>query len=240
MEIIPANRTASDYERVYKYLRQLILTGRLKPQERIVENTYASIFDISRTPVREALRQLERDGLVKIIPKRGALVRTPPTRDEVKEVFAIRGALQLLSADKTLERITDETLEEMQFCLDECAKDIESGNIVHFCINHDRFNSLLIHACRMKVLIGVLLQMENYDPFISFTGEADKYDTSNLHRVSLPRKQRWSQTLAEHQAIQDALKAKDRDRLIKALDDHLRNSEQVYLDLIDDMERAGK
>ena len=239
MEIIPANRTASDYERVYKYLRELILTGRLKPQERIVENTYASIFDISRTPVREALRQLERDGLVKIIPKRGAIVRMPPTREEVKEVFAIRGALQLLSVDKTLERITDETLLEMQFCLDECAKDIEADNIVHFCINHDRFNSLLIHACRMKVLIGVLVQMENYDPFMSFTGEANNYDTSNLRRVSLPRKQRWAQTLAEHQEIYAALKAKDRDRFIKALDDHLKNSEQVYLDLIGDIGKSG-
>ena len=89
----PVDPANPQRETIYTQLKNAIINGDIAPDERIVETKYADIFRVSRTPVREAIRMLEREGLVVYEPRKGAVARPRLTRAEVDEVYTIRSAL---------------------------------------------------------------------------------------------------------------------------------------------------
>ena len=98
---------------VFKTLRQAILRGELKPGERLMEIKLANKLGVSRTPIREAIRKLELEGLVLMIPRRGAEV-AEITEKSLNDVLEVRKALEELSVQLACERITPEHVEEMK------------------------------------------------------------------------------------------------------------------------------
>lgn len=103
---------------VFKTLRKAILTGELKPGERLMEIHLANKLGVSRTPIREAIRKLELEGLVTMIPRRGAEV-AQITEKNLKDVLEVRRALDALCAELACERITDEEKEQLKkACID--------------------------------------------------------------------------------------------------------------------------
>ena len=99
--------------RVYNRLREDILSGKLKENEELREISIGEELGVSRTPVREAFRQLELEGLITIIPNKGAFV-TGITGKDVKDIYMIRSHLEGLCARLACDHITDEQLEEME------------------------------------------------------------------------------------------------------------------------------
>ena len=98
---------------VFNTLRQAILRGELKPGERLMEIQLANKLGVSRTPIREAIRKLELEGYVVMMPRRGTYVANMSIRD-INEIFEIRTALESLSNGLAAEHITDEELEHLQ------------------------------------------------------------------------------------------------------------------------------
>ena len=98
---------------VFNTLRQAILKGELKPGERLMEIQLAKKLGVSRTPVREAIRKLELEGLVLMIPRKGAEV-AEITAQDLEDVLEVRGALEELAVKDACEHITDEQLVELQ------------------------------------------------------------------------------------------------------------------------------
>ena len=98
---------------VFKTLRKAILTGELKPGERLMEIHLANRMGVSRTPIREAIRKLELEGLVTMIPRRGAEVARI-TEKSLKDVLEVRRALDALCAEIACERITEEEKEQLK------------------------------------------------------------------------------------------------------------------------------
>ena len=103
--------------RVFRHLREDILNGVYKDHEELREVTIGEELGVSRTPVREALRQLELEGLVTIIPNKGAYV-TAITRKDVKDIYKIRSQLEGLCANWATKYITDAQIEELEEELD--------------------------------------------------------------------------------------------------------------------------
>ena len=99
--------------RVYQILREQILTGELKAGERLVERELAERLNISRTPVREALRKLDSEGLIKIIPRKGGIV-SEVSSDEILDMFLILENLETLAVRQAAERITPEQKEILE------------------------------------------------------------------------------------------------------------------------------
>ena len=97
---------------VFNTLRQAILTGELKPGERLMEIHLANRLGVSRTPIREAIRKLELEGLVTMIPRRGAEV-AQITEKSLKDVLEVRRALDALSVELACDRITPEELDAL-------------------------------------------------------------------------------------------------------------------------------
>mgnify|MGYP003299253459 FL=1 len=106
---------------VFQTLRQAILRGELKPGERLMEIQLANKLGVSRTPIREAIRKLELEGLVLMIPRRGAEV-AEITEKSLRDVLEVRGALEELAVDLACERITEEDISKLK----EAAKEFES------------------------------------------------------------------------------------------------------------------
>jgi len=233
----PINPEKSDRERVYIQLRDAILSGDIKPNERIVETAYAEMFGISRTPVREALRMLERDGLVLHSPKKGTTARGYLSEDEVEQVFSIRALLQLYSVEPTISNITDEELEEMRECFERCYKALENDDLAMFFNNHDRFNLLLVKSSKKPVLIRLLLEMENYNPITSFAGSYADINTAHIRETAVPTRQRQYEAVNEHANLWKALKDRDAAAFEKALSDHLEHSKSACITSIKSIRR---
>ena len=112
-------------EIAYEVLKHAIITGEIPAGERIVETDYAERLHISRTPLREALRKLERDGLVEYVLRRGVVVRAFTIAD-VEEIYTIRNSLEMLTLPAIIEKATAEDLESLRTQLREMDELIEA------------------------------------------------------------------------------------------------------------------
>ena len=113
---------------VFNTLRQAILRGELKPGERLMEIQLANKLGVSRTPIREAIRKLELEGLVLMVPRKGAEV-AEITEKNMLDVLEVRKALEELAAELACERITKEQIQEMKVAAREFENTLKSGDV---------------------------------------------------------------------------------------------------------------
>ena len=160
----PVDPANPQRETIYTQLKNAIINGDIAPDERIVETKYADIFRVSRTPVREAIRMLEREGLVVYEPRKGAVARPRLTRAEVDEVYTIRSALQLLSVDAVVRNITDAQLDAMEADNRGCAEALDKHDVGAYFRHLDEFNGLLTQSSNMPLLIKLLTRSKATAP----------------------------------------------------------------------------
>ena len=126
-------------ELVCECIRQAIIDGTFSPGERLMEIQMADEMGVSRTPVREAIRKLELEGFVVMIPRRGTYVADISIRD-INEIYEIRACLDELAAGLAAERITDEELETLNRLLVEFGQHISTGDMEKIVeVNGSRF-----------------------------------------------------------------------------------------------------
>ena len=145
-------------EVVCETLRDAIRSGILKPGERLMEIQLAEELGVSRTPVREAIRRLELEGYVIMMPRRGTYVANLSIRD-VNEVFEIRTSLESLSSGLAAERITDDELERLQRLLVQIGSYIEIGDMEKIVETDTEFHDLLYQASRNQRLVGIISRL---------------------------------------------------------------------------------
>ena len=128
---------------VFNTLRQAILKGELKPGERLMEIQLANRLGVSRTPVREAIRKLELEGLVLMIPRKGAVVAEITIKD-LEDVLEVRGVLEILAVQNACQNITEIQLQEL--------KNAAHGEKAQQLRRHERYH--IRHCDRSPVRIG--------------------------------------------------------------------------------------
>lgn len=142
---------------VFESLREAIMGGALKPGERLMETQLAEELGVSRTPVREAIRKLELEKFVVMIPRKGAYVAGVSLKD-ISEVFEIRSALEGLAANLAAERITDDELEQMERVLFYRSDD-EAVDLEQLVKSDTDFHALVYQASRNERLIHILANL---------------------------------------------------------------------------------
>ena len=130
---------------VFNTLRQAILKGELKPGERLMEIALADKLGVSRTPIREALRKLEQEGLVVMIPRRGAQV-ADITEKDLNDVLEVRIALENLSIEKACKRMTDEQIKKLGLAAREFERTIAEDNLVKLAEADVAFHEIIYQA----------------------------------------------------------------------------------------------
>ncbi len=127
------------YEQAYLALRAAILEGRITPGERMVETRLADMLSTSRTPIRESIRQLERDGLVTVTAHDGAYVRKPDRKD-LEDLYQCRSALERLAASLAAQRVQPQDLAQMTAALQAAEAAIPERNSLGFLDATSRFH----------------------------------------------------------------------------------------------------
>ena len=140
---------------VFNTLRKAILRGELKPGERLMEIQLASKLGVSRTPIREAIRKLELEGLVLMIPRKGAEV-AQITEKNMQDVLEVRKALEELSVQLACERITPEQVEEMKMAAEDFRKVLKSGDVTKIAEADVKFHDIIFAATNNQRLITLL------------------------------------------------------------------------------------
>ncbi|MFA6850512.1 MAG: GntR family transcriptional regulator [Selenomonadaceae bacterium] len=201
-------------EVVCETLRDAIRKGVLKPGERLMEIQLAEELGVSRTPVREAIRKLELEGYVIMMPRRGTYVANLSIRD-VNEVFEIRTSLDSLASGLAAERITDEELERLQRLLVLIGEYIEENNMEKIVETDTEFHDILYQASRNTRLVGIIFNLRE--------------QLTRFRSTSMAYPGRLKETLEEHRHLVEAIAQGDALEAQRAAEEHMEKSEQTLL-----------
>lgn len=201
-------------EVVCETLRDAIRTGVLKPGERLMEIQLAEELGVSRTPVREAIRKLELEGYVIMMPRRGTYVANLSIRD-VNEVFEIRTSLDSLASGLAAERITSEELERLERMLVLIGEYIEENDMDKIVETDTEFHDLLYQASRNTRLVGIIYNLRE--------------QLTRFRTTSMAYPGRLKETLEEHTRIVEAIAQGNVKLAQKAAEAHMEKSEHTLL-----------
>jgi DNA-binding GntR family transcriptional regulator len=184
----------------------------MKPGERIVEKECAERYRISRTPVREALRKLEIEGLVQYIPRKGVVVKAINV-GEIEEIYAIRIALESLAVEAAIERISDEDITMLQHITAQMQKHEDAGKMEELLETCNEFNEVLLRVAAMPRLITII--------------HSQKDSLQRFREITLSKEVRRSRAIIEHKEILKAVIDKDKARAVKYVKLHLNGARQT-------------
>ena len=207
---------------VFNTLRQAILKGELKPGERLMEIQLANKLGVSRTPVREAIRKLELEGLVLMIPRKGAEV-AEITRQDMEDVLEVRTALEELAVKDACDHITDAQLSELKKASNEFKKALLEGKDLVTCADADmHFHDVILSATNNRRLIQMLNNLS---------------EQMYRYRMEYLKDERTHKTLIEeHDAIRRALKKNDKVKAGAAIRVHIDNQKRSILESLTEKE----
>lgn len=197
--------------KVFQTLRENILSGEYNENEELKEVTLGQELGVSRTPVREALRQLELEGLVHIVPNKGAYV-TGITPKDVKDIYMVRSLLEGLCARWATEYITEEQLSELEGIILLTDFYAQKGNFEQVYELDGRFHEMLYEASNSKMLDHILTDFHRY--------------VQRIRKITMSRRTRASESTAEHHQILDAIREKDADKAEHLANQHILNAMQ--------------
>lgn len=209
---------------VFETLRDAIIRQVLKPGERLMEIQLADEMGVSRTPVREAIRKLELEGLVVMVPRKGAYVAGVSMKD-IHEVYEVRSALEMLAVTLAAERITDEELDALERQVlreseEESKKDGSLDNIIYI---DSSFHDIIYQAAHNQRLVQ----------FVNILQE----QLQRFRAASLARPGRSKTALEEHKKIVEALSERNGELAARLAREHIENAENA---MIASMEENGE
>ncbi len=195
--------------RVFNKLREDILSGKYEEHEELKEVAIGEELGVSRTPVREAFRQLELEGLIQIIPNKGAYV-TGITQKDVKDIYMIRSLLEGLCARWATEHISPEQLEELEENVYLAKFHAGKGHWEQLAELDNRFHDIMYEACDSKMLEHQLKDFHRY--------------VLRVRKKTLSSAERALKSNAEHEQIMEAIKNKNGDLAEQLANRHMLNA----------------
>ncbi|MGH3516075.1 MAG: GntR family transcriptional regulator [Haloechinothrix sp.] len=142
-------------DQIREQLRQRIINGLLPPGTKMVERELAAELGVSRVPVREALRMLESEGFVQVVPRRGVVVKQL-SRTDVEELFDVRESLEVLATRRAAENATQADLRRLAQHLDKARHAVEAGKLDRFGDANEAFHDEIVRMARNGLLAGML------------------------------------------------------------------------------------
>jgi DNA-binding GntR family transcriptional regulator len=200
------------HEHVIAGLRDMIVEGELAAGARVPERLLCERFGVSRTPLREALKALASEGLVELLPNRGARV-TRLTEQDVEDMFQVMASLEALSGTLACERVTEPELAEIR--------------ALHYQMLAHYMRRQLPEYFRFNQAIHEAIMDAARNPVLKATYQSLAGRIRRARYVANMSEERWAAAVEEHEAILVALVARDAPRLSELLAKHLRNKSDV-------------
>lgn len=201
-------------EVVFNTLRQAIIQGEFQPGERLMEVSIANKLGVSRTPVREAIRMLELEGLVTMFPRRGAEVANITVRD-LKDALEVRMAIESLSVRLACERIDEDGIKELQQKSVAFREAINSKLVPAIVQGDEDFHNAIYKASKNQKLIGIAqnLREQVYRYRVEYVKDFSYHD----------------KLIKEHDQITMAIMRRDAEAAQTIMNEHIYNQEQIVI-----------
>ncbi|MBO5281581.1 MAG: GntR family transcriptional regulator [Lachnospiraceae bacterium] len=199
---------------VFNTLRQAILTGELKPGERLMEIHLANKLGVSRTPIREAIRKLELEGLVTMIPRRGAEV-AQITEKSMTDVLEVRRALDALCAELACERITEAETEQLHRACEAFEAAVKTRDLKKIARADVQLHDIIVQATGNQRLVQLVNNLS--EQMYRYRFEYIK-DASQHQRL-----------IEEHRIIYESIVKKDRETASQAARVHIDNQKKAII-----------
>ncbi len=196
---------------VFQTLRTAILRGELKPGERLMELQLAAKLGVSRTPIREAIRKLEQEGLAVTIPRKGAEVARITAKD-VDDVLEIREALEVLVARLACSNITRDEIQQLKEAGEQFRKMTKNSDITAIAAADEDFHNILYYVSDNPKLLALLSNLRE---------QMYRYRVEYLKDVSV-----YPQLIEEHEQLYEAVKRGDADAAENITRIHLQNQSE--------------
>lgn len=200
-------------DKVYEQLRQAMLKGLLKPGERLVERKLAGQLGVSRTPVREAIRMLQLEGLVAHLPRVGSVV-AQVTDTEVLEIYRIRAVLEGLAARMAAEKINLVQLQQLTDLVEKIEELAKGGDLVQLERVHQEFNDFIYKVADSTRLYGMITTLVDH--------------ITRYVRVGYCHPGRIEEATREHRQLVEAIKMRDGSLAERIAREHIDNSRRAY------------
>lgn len=206
---------------VFHTLREAILKGELKPGERLMELQLAAKLGVSRTPIREAIRMLEQEGLAVTIPRKGAEV-AKMTEKDMEDVLQVREALDELAATIACEQMTTEQLDALRNTMREFEEFTKTSNVKKIAEADVEFHDIIYQATGNPKLVNMLnnLREQMYRYRIEYLKDEKNYPM----------------LIQEHSEIVEGLMAKDKAKVSAAMHRHVENQVVAVKEIIREQE----
>ncbi|MCI8282087.1 MAG: GntR family transcriptional regulator [Lachnospiraceae bacterium] len=206
---------------VFHTLREAILKGELRPGERLMELQLASRLGVSRTPIREAIRMLELEGLAVTVPRKGAMV-AKMTEKDMEDVLQIRKCLDELAVSLACDKMTSQRLEMISEARKQFEESTRSGDVKLIAQADVEFHDTIYSAADNPKLMTMLNNLRE---------QMYRYRVEYLKDESL-----YPGLIAEHQKIYDGLLNKNKEVVVKVTGEHIMNQEMVVKNIIREQE----
>lgn len=205
-------------DQIYDLVRQMILTGRIAPGDVLDEKLIAAKLNVSRTPVREAVKKLSDEHLVDVVAQSGTRA-SHIDKGEVEQAYLIRRALEMESAAQAANRMSETHAEALNDLLHQHARAIERRRFADAIATDDRFHRYIADISSLDQLWRAI--------------EISKAQLDRCRHVMLPRQGQGEATLEQHRGIIRALNSKDPERARRAMGDHLEAAFSSTLKVIE-------
>ena len=195
---------------VFNTLRQAILKGELEPGERLMEIQLAERLGVSRTPIREAIRKLELEGLVLMIPRKGAEV-AEISEKSLREVLEVRRSLEELAIELACQRITPEELTDLEEAENGFARAVETGEVMAIAESDEHLHELIYQATANERLVQILnnLREQMYRYRLEYIKDEDRRQI----------------LVVEHEHILRAIRSRNMAEAKSAVREHIDNQQ---------------
>lgn len=213
-EIISIPR-ASLHEQVAHRLRQMLVEGRIVPGAKLNERELSEVLNVSRTPLREAIKMLAAEGLVELLPNRGAIA-VALTEEDVRNTFEVMAGLEAQSGELAAQRITDAELAEVK--------------ALHFEMMAAYTRGDLSNYYRLNALIHAAINAAARNPVLSATYRQVNARLQALRFRSNQDGEKWKAAVQEHEHMIAALSARDGAAMRAVLVQHLNNKRDVVIE----------
>ncbi len=211
------------HDELLERLRAMIIDGDLAPGDKVPEKELCERFGVSRTPLREALKVLANDGLVKLTPNRGAMI-ADLTLEDLEEAFPVMGALEALSGEMACANITDAEIATIKKLHLEMVAHYEARELKPYFRTNQKIHEMLLSAAGNQTLSALYRGLEGRIRQARY-----------LANMSTSR---WTQAVREHEQIIAALEARNGAELGAILKSHLANKFETVKEALQDREKS--
>ena len=202
---------------VFNTLRDAILSGKLAPGERLMENHLAEKLGVSRTPIREALRMLEIENLVELVPRKGAQVLDMSEKD-IRDVLEVRGVLEALGVRLACQKMSSEQMQELELCQRDFIQAYEENDYEKTAVCDEKFHNTIFQATGNEKLIQIVnnLRIQLYRYRVAYIKVPGLKDI----------------TIDQHNEILRCIEARQAEEGARLALDHVEHQTKVILDSI--------